>query len=134
MRTKVLLCVLAAAGLVAAKKNDEQVSFKRQIQPIFDRQCSYCHNSIDPYAGLALDAKYSRTQLVDVPSTEKADMARVKPGSPDQSYLIRKLENTHVEAGGSGFRMPLGPSPTTQFAPADIAMIRKWVQEGAPDN
>jgi len=38
--------------------------------------------------------------LVGVPSTEVPSLLRVKPGDPDNSYIIQKLEN-HAAVGTS---------------------------------
>jgi hypothetical protein len=44
---------------------------------------------------------------------------------------VRKLEGTHIEAGGSGMRMPLEGGP---LEPAEIKLIRSWISEGAQQN
>jgi len=52
----------------------------------------------------------------------------VAPGDPEASYLIHKLEG---RAGIAGDRMPQG-GPF--LSSADIAVIRSWIQAGAPNN
>jgi hypothetical protein len=55
-----------------------------------------------------------------------AELVLVAPGDPEKSYLLRKLEGRKIV----GERMPLGKPPL----PAEmIAVIRKWVETGAPD-
>lgn len=122
---------LIAGGAIAAGKD---VSFARDVQPIFNAQCVMCHNSSDPHAGLALDPGLSRSQLVEVNSTEVPTMFRIQPDKPEESYLMRKLENTHLAVGGKGWWMP----PPTHFQSAvtarDKAFVRKWIEQGAKDN
>jgi hypothetical protein len=65
---------------------------------------------------------------VNVASLEKPSLLRVKPGDPDNSYLIQKLEGA---AGISGSRMPLG-GPFLDRETID--KIRSWIQDGAPNN
>ncbi len=55
-------------------------------------------------------------------------MNRVTPGQPDNSYLVHKVQNTHLDVGGSGFQMPIGRSPLTQ---TEIDLIRAWISAGA---
>jgi hypothetical protein len=74
--------------------------------------------------------------LVNVPAAFKAEApgwVRVNPGKPDSSLLIIKLDATTTSAklpNGKvyGARMPMG---LAAIAPAEIAIIRKWIQDGA---
>ena len=54
--------------------------------------------------GLRLDAANSYANLVNVASNEVPSLKRVKPGDPDNSYLVQKVEGTAAVGG----RMPLG--------------------------
>lgn len=106
------------------------VSFAKDIRPLLVQHCVSCHQGEAAPAGLNLLPKVSYAHLVNVQSTE-ASMPRVTPSSPDASYLLHKLEGTHVAAGGQGAVMPLGASP---LDPAQIAAIRQWISAGAPNN
>jgi hypothetical protein len=92
---------------------------------IFTPICSVCHVGGSAPEGLRLDAANSYSLLVGVPSTEVPSLMRVKPGDPDNSYIIQKLEG-HAAVGA---QMPLGgPFLTT----STIAFIRQWITDGAP--
>lgn len=113
------------------------VSFPRNIQPIFDRSCAVagpCHNSAVATQALDLSPSRSRAQTVNVDSTEKR-AKRIKPGDPDASYLVQKIEDA---PGISGDPMPQG-CPGAPIAGAqcltgdDIAAIRQWILECATD-
>jgi len=58
-------------------------------------------------------------------------MLRIKPDFPEASYLLRKLQGTHLDAGGSGVRMPFGQPPLSDNI---LNMISQWISEGAADN
>jgi hypothetical protein len=96
---------------------------------IFTPICSVCHIGGGAPEGLRLDAADSFNLLVGVPSTEVPALMRVKPGDPDNSYIIQKLEN-HAAVGA---QMPFG-CPQTQpcLTTATIAFIRQWITDGAP--
>src|SRR6202035_2805698 len=70
------------------------------------------------------DATDSFNLLVGVPSTEVPSLDRVKPGDPDSSYIIQKLEN-HAAVGA---QMPLGGP---YLSTTTIAFIRQWITNGA---
>jgi mono/diheme cytochrome c family protein len=93
-------------------------------QNVFTPVCTACHSGGGAPQGLRLDAGVSATLLVGVPSNEVSSLLRVKPGDPDNSYLIRKLEGSGI----AGARMPLGgPYLDAQT----IAVIRQWISQGA---
>lgn len=91
---------------------------------VFTPICTACHVGAAAPQGLRLDEANSYGLLVDVPSAEVPATLRVKPGDPDASYLIQKLEGTAAVGG----RMPLNGTPLPQ---ADIDVIRQWITEGA---
>ncbi|HVV88770.1 MAG TPA: hypothetical protein VHE35_37260 [Kofleriaceae bacterium] len=110
------------------------VSLARDVQPIFTTHCTtrFCHGHESQTAQLDLGPRHAWASLVNVPSATAACHAfvRVKPGAPDESYLLWKL------AGGggaclTGLRMPKdGPA----LAAAELNVIRGWIAEGARDN
>jgi mono/diheme cytochrome c family protein len=106
--------------------SDGAPSFSHTIQPIFNANCVACHQSAGASGGLDLEEGTAYASIVSRNSQASA-FARITPGKPDESYLVRKLEGTHVQAGGSGERMP----PTGPLDSALIGAIRAWVQAGA---
>jgi hypothetical protein len=96
---------------------------------IFTPICSVCHIGGGAPEGLRLDAADSFNLLVGVPSTEVPSLLRVKPGDPDNSYIIQKLEG-HAAVGS---QMPDGcPSTQPCLTTSTIAFIRQWITDGAP--
>ena len=93
---------------------------------VFTPICTKCHIGSGAPEGLQLDAAHSYALLVGVPSAEQATVLRVAPGDPDNSYIIRKLQDT---PGISGGQMPLGGPYLPQ---STIDVIRQWITAGAP--
>jgi hypothetical protein len=91
---------------------------------VFTPVCTACHAGGGAPQGLRLDATSSYDLLVGVPSNEQPSTLRVKPGDPNDSYLIQKLEG-HAAVGA---RMPLGGPYLDQ---ATIDVIRQWITDGA---
>jgi len=92
---------------------------------VFTPICSVCHAGGAAPQGLRLDATNSYAMIVGVPSTEDSSVLRIKPGEPDNSYLIQKIEG-HASVGA---QMPFGGPP---LSAATIATMRQWVTNGAP--
>lgn len=103
------------------------VSFVREIQPILDSQCIFCHQSGATQAGLNLEPGAAYKNLVNVPSTE-SHLLRVAPGDAENSYLLHKLQGTQLQVGGQGDQMPLGGAP---LATEQLEKVRQWIQGGA---
>jgi hypothetical protein len=110
------------------------INFATNIQPIFDRSCalSGCHDA-SRASGLDLSLGKSFNAIVTKRALGRPDRILVKPGAPDESYLIQKIENT---PGISGQIMPQGcpgqPLAGAQCpTPDDLAALRMWVTECA---
>lgn len=91
---------------------------------VFTPICTVCHIGAGAPHGLRLDAADNYNLLVGVASAEVPSVLRVKPGDPDNSYLIQKLEG-HAAVGA---RMPFGGP---YLASDVIAVIRQWITDGA---
>jgi hypothetical protein len=65
--------------------------------------------------------------IVRVPSTERNDLHRIEPGSPDKSYMVKKLRG---DPDITGFKMPLEETLTQQ----QLDLLINWVKRGAPRN
>ena len=98
--------------------------FKSIQDNVFTPICTVCHAGGAAPQGLRLDSANSYNLLVNVPSNEVPSLMRIKPGDPDNSYLVQKIEG-HASVGG---QMPLGGPP---LSAEQIAAIRQWVTDGA---
>ncbi len=94
---------------------------EEEIQAIFNANCNGCH--IGGESGeLSLAAPFT-ADTVGVPSSQ-ANLNRIEPGDRDASYLFLKITGRHLEAGGSGGRMPLGGAP---LAEEEIEAIGQYI-------
>jgi hypothetical protein len=120
-------CLVCAA--LAAQVSDP-VSFKRDIVPLLKVRCAVCHLTGDEAGHMALHPAAAYKNLVGVASVE-SPLLRVKPGAPDQSYIVAKLEGRQIQAGGQGVRMPMDGDPLTAD---EVQQIRRWIGAGARDD
>lgn len=102
------------------------IGFAVHIYPILDDNCS-CHEDEQGAGTLRLRMKDAYMNMVDVPSDQVPGMMRVEPGAPDMSYLWHKLNDTHLDVGGFGKKMPSGGL----LKPEDLALIQMWIESGA---
>jgi Planctomycete cytochrome C len=93
------------------------VSYYSQVAPVLALYCHSCHGEA---GGLSTR---SHAELM-----RGGDMGRVvKPGEPDGSLLVHFIEGRR----GEEHRMPLGGRP---LGPEQIAVIRRWIAEGATED
>ena len=103
-------------------------SFASEIVPLLRTRCATCHLTGQEAGKMALTPGAAHASLVGVRAEGAPGLTRVIPGDPDNSYLVMKLEGTHIARGGAGAQMPFGAPP---IASGEIAMIRRWIAEGA---
>ncbi len=108
------------------------VSFRDQIQPIFDAHCIICHvdGGVADLAGIALrlGAGLSFDMLVDQTSVRDTRLTFAVPGDSADSLLYLKVSSSNPPVGS---RMPLGGPALSS---TDVELIRTWIDEGAQNN
>jgi dipeptidyl aminopeptidase/acylaminoacyl peptidase len=110
----------------STKPAAKPITFERDIRPILAQQCVGCHtrkqlSNPANSGGLALDDYAALTAGTKSPSGPRAVFV---PGKPSESELVLRLE-----AKEAARRMPKGGDP---LPAAKIALIRKWIEAGAP--
>ncbi len=120
-----------------------EVSYSAEIQPLWNRDCSGCHEEPLPnknleLVNLAQGPSRLRKNIVNLFAAEPALTSiapfLVWPHRPARSYLRHKLAGTQNGPGveGSGGQMPLGGPP---FLSADeLRSVESWIAQGAADN
>ena len=93
--------------------------------------CTNCHTNVgrNPSGGLNLTAGNSYGALINIASGARPGAVRVIPGDPDNSYLVKKLDDSRDI---TGVRMPRGEGPF--LTPGQLLVIRRWIAQGAPNN
>jgi hypothetical protein len=106
---------------------DELYNYMMDIQPIWNDNCDSCHIG-DMSGDLSLGG-YSYNQLVSVSSTGAPPTNLIEPFEPQQSYLYRKITDTHLEIeGGEGDPMPAD----ALLDETTLELIESWILNGCP--
>lgn len=118
-----LLCAAAGHG-DAAKEKDKAagpVSYYRDVRRVFQQHCQGCHQPARDMGGYVMT---THALLLKAGDSAKAP---VVAGQPDKSELIAQL----LPRGGKKAAMPKNRDP---LPAADVALLRRWVAEGAKDD
>jgi parallel beta-helix repeat protein len=103
-----------------------------EVWPLLNTSCASCHGGggTPQYDGFANihDQAAGYANIVNMASTQVPTMDRIEPGDHTLSYLWHKVNGTHADVGGSGFRMPQG-GPF--FSQEQLDGIAGWIDAGA---
>src|SRR5439155_27122619 len=114
-----LFCAALAATASAAVP--EKVRFNQHIRPILSGNCFHCHGP---------DPKHREADLrLDQRETATADLggyAAIVPGKPEQSALLKRVTSADPDE-----QMPPPASKKPHLTEEQIAIIRRWVEQGA---
>ena len=102
----------------------ESISYNFQVRPIFSDKCFKCHgpDANKRQAGLRLDIESEAFKALK----EHPRAHALVPGNPDQSELF-----VRVTSSDTALMMPPPDSHLPALTEPEIAIIKKWIQQGA---
>jgi mono/diheme cytochrome c family protein len=104
----------------AVRAASHEISYGRQIAPLFALRCAGCHGVSNPSSSLRLTQFQSLRAGGNIGD-------EIVPGHPDKSILMDFIEGRR----GPRQRMPQNSTP---LSPAEIASVRQWISEGAEND
>lgn len=114
-----LFTSIAMLSIIATAQASEPVSFEREVLPLLEQRCNKCHHEDEQSGGLDL------TRLETMRRGGDELGAAIVPGKPDESSLIQVL---------TGVKEPSMPENGDPLPTAEIALLRRWIAEGAKDD
>ena len=115
LRGRFLLVVAAMIAPLPLRAQD--IDFKRDIAPILEERCWYCHGEDEQESGLRLDLRPRMFRGGD------SGLPAIVPGKPESSYLIEVVKHLDPEV-----KMP----PDEDKIPAqEIELLTRWIKQGA---
>ena len=126
-KTTVLVTAVAVAGLslfMTACSSEEAVSFSKSVKPLLEANCQSCHkpggegHAASGFSVETYDALMKGTQFGPM----------VIAGDSEGSNLVVLMEGR----ADPSISMPHGDMKP--IASKDIALIRKWIDQGAKNN
>jgi mono/diheme cytochrome c family protein len=117
----VLVAAVAARVLLAAPQGQPAagtaVDFARDIQPILKTSCFQCHGPTRARGGLRLDVRSAAMRGGDSGPV-------LTPGRSGESLIVRRILGLDGE--------DLMPKEGDRLTAAQVALIRAWIDQGAP--
>jgi Bacterial Ig domain len=116
----------STATLIVYAKTSTDPSFVAEVSTALAKVCASCHSG----GGGGPPPQMSYAALVNVPATFSCTSeVRVKPGDPDHSVLYQRMIGSTC-----GERMPPADQAYYDRATDELALVRTWIEAGAPDN
>lgn len=106
------------SGAPAQAKKPQRTTYDEHVLPILKEKCVACHNADKKRGGLILN---NYTLLIQGGGSG----ASVKPGDPDNSLLYKLMAHTAT---------PIMPPRSPKPDPKILAVVHKWIADGAPEN
>jgi mono/diheme cytochrome c family protein len=110
-----LVAALAATVLSRAETPAER-HFTDKVKPLLDSRCISCHGPDKVKGALRLDSRAATLKGGD-------NGPAVVPGKPNESLLLHAVMHAKKD-----LEMP----PKEKLTTNDIAVLRRWIEEGAP--
>ena len=122
LRRGVLLAIAISAGPLPCRAAEAPVDFARDIQPLLASRCYDCHGPEKAKGGLHLTTL--KNALRGGESGEPTFIA----GASARSLLIKRVTTLDED--------DVMPQKSERLAPAEVALLRRWIDEGAvwPEN
>jgi uncharacterized membrane protein len=123
LRTGLALAGLTLAAGTMMGCTERPVSYSAQVQPIIEKHCVECH------APGQLGYEESGLEMTSYASLMKGTRFGpiIEPGDSMNSVLIQLIEGR----AHPSIAMPHGRNPIPD---SEIAVLRKWVEQGASNN
>jgi hypothetical protein len=103
-------------GVVTRADDAADRHFTERVKPLLDLRCVSCHGTEKQKGALRLDSRPAVLKGGD-------NGPAVVPGRPSESLLLQAVMHSKKD-----LEMP----PKEKLTPADIAVLKRWIEDGAP--
>lgn len=112
---------LAQQPVDKPKELPAEVSYYRDVRPLFQQHCQGCHQPAKAQGGFVM------TSHADLLKKGDSDQPGVVPGKPEESLILEQILGHDSKPPA----MPKGKDPLPEHA---VSLIKKWVVQGARDD
>src|SRR5688572_4958565 len=113
----ILLLASVCAGLSAPDASEADRHFVDKVKPLLDSRCVSCHGPDKVKGGLRLDSRDA------VLKAGESGQPAVVPGKPAHSLLLQVVMHSKKD-----LEMP----PKEKLTSNDVAVLERWIRDGAP--
>lgn len=112
---------LSGSGRLGIAAVQDTVSFSADVLPIFEQRCAKCHGAVDDSGEVRAEASLNLLNYDRVMAGSEFGTV-IEAGNAENSYLLEMIVEGDMPEEGD-------------LVPADeIAVVRAWIEAGAPNN
>ncbi len=116
-----LALALGSPPLLGGGKEPDQVSYYKDVRPIFQLHCQGCHQPAKAQGGFVM------TGFAELFKKGDHEVAGIVPGQIAKSMIVRQI----TPQQGKAPAMPRGKEP---LSPREVSLISRWIVQGAKDD
>lgn len=121
------ICVFFSASQVLAA----DITYRKDIRPLWEAKCSACHGAQSPYLGEFLESKDKYTKEMKGPRMDTYADLIFYVGWPDTGAIMRRLDDGKYIKGGKPGNMYQYLGATEEERQANLNLFKAWVGEDA---
>ena len=131
MRIVIPLAALAVtATSMAGTALAADVTYRKQILPLWQQKCMSCHGKTSPYLGEFNENKEKFTKLMAGPRMDTYADLVAYVGWPDTGALMRRLDDGKSAKNGKPGNMYVYLGSDDAERQKNLALFKGWVGEG----
>lgn len=120
---------LVLAAVLGAPVHGDDVSYRKDIAPLWQAKCSHCHGKQSPYLGEFQENKESYKEQAKGPRMDSYADLIMFVGWPDTGALMRRLDDGANTADGKPGNMYQHLGDTEEERRRNLKIFKEWVGE-----
>lgn len=117
-----MILVFSATQVLA-----EDVTYRKDIRPLWDGKCSACHGAGSPYLGEFLENQDKYKKIMKGPRMDTYADLIFYVGWPDTGAIMRRLDDGKNIKGGKPGNMYQYLGNTEEERQTNLAIFKEWV-------
>lgn len=117
--------------LISANSGADDVTYRKDIRPLWESRCAACHGAQSPYLGDFLENKAEFKKLMKGPRMDTYADLIFFVGWPDTGAIMRRLDNGENTSNGKPGNMYQYLGDSDEERSKNFKLFKAWVGEDA---
>jgi hypothetical protein len=128
LRTLVVSCALFGVSIAGVAAD---VTYRKDIRPLWEQKCAACHGASAPYLGEFMENKKKFEAQFKGPRMDTYADLVFFVGWPDTGAVMRRLDDGKSAAGGKPGNMHQYLGATDEERQKNLNLFKEWVGKDA---
>jgi hypothetical protein len=128
---KVIVPSLICLSLAGSSLASDDVTYRKDIRPLWEAKCSTCHGASSPYLGDFLENQDKYKKMMKGPRMDTYADLIIFVGWPDTGAIMRRLDDGKNTKDGKPGNMYQYLGKTEAERQENFGIFKRWVGEDA---